>query len=424
MPWLIPDVNTYKTSSLTALVDDVELLQENFASVSAPTGDALVAGMIWFDSSANAWKGRNSSNTSWVTLGSVSGSFLSLSGGTMTGNIDMDSNNISNIGTINSVSNITVAGILTLPSGSGTHVINQCTVEVDQANLNIGDGTNTAYLNIKNNALLQVQSGGELDIASGGSLDCNGSADFSSGLTISGGNLSVSSGTGTFSGDVTVGTGSTMKTDTIANTTGATPLIISGSLSGIQMNANGANVTLGATTNLQVESISSNADTKITFGDDIDMNSAKTVINLPAPTNSDDAARRATAWAQWSSFGPFVKSDFTIPAWNYLIVGNEAATNKVYDIVMPADGRLMAITAQVEGTVSAGSFRLEAKINNTTTLGDPKIPTINATGAWYDIYATGYAFSAGDRFRIVITNNGSFSGTVTTVAQLWCNFDE
>jgi len=92
-------------------------LLENFANSTEP--DFPLEGQLWWDKSTNLLKVYVGGSPAWstlVTAGAGSGSFVDVSGDSMTGTLNMTGNNISNVGTLTvttvSASNITVSGLV------------------------------------------------------------------------------------------------------------------------------------------------------------------------------------------------------------------------------------------------------------------------------------------------------------------------
>lgn len=80
------------------LNDNFEAVRSFFAGATAPSSP--VAYMLWFDSTSGYVKERNAANDAWIVIGKLgteNRGLLSLSGGTMTGAIDMGGFSVTNL---------------------------------------------------------------------------------------------------------------------------------------------------------------------------------------------------------------------------------------------------------------------------------------------------------------------------------------
>lgn len=104
--WASTALSQVISTILQNLSDKCDSLRTVHSGSSAP--GSTVAGMLWWDTStaAGPLKQRNQANSAWVTLipdtSVASGALLPLSGGTMTGIINMGAQRIENLGSGNS----------------------------------------------------------------------------------------------------------------------------------------------------------------------------------------------------------------------------------------------------------------------------------------------------------------------------------
>lgn len=90
------------------------------------------------------------------------------------------------------------------------------------------------------------------------------------------------------------------------------------------------------------------------------------------------------------------------------------------EYVMPFDGRIVAVSAEVSAAATAGSLTVGATIDGTEETS-PTLSITTATEA-YDRAARDTApFSAGDRVGAEITTDASWDGTTSDLAVVvWC----
>lgn len=85
------------------------------------------------------------------------------------------------------------------------------------------------------------------------------------------------------------------------------------------------------------------------------------------------------------------------------------------EYVMPFDGEIVAISAEVSAAATAGSLTIGATIDGTEA-ADPTLSITTATEAW-DTCPRGTAqFAAGDRIGAEITTSGTWDATTADLA--------